>query len=545
MIKHALPSAIIALAASSCCHAQLRVANWNVTTYSSGRQAEFRTALFGVAPSGEQFAPDILITQEMLNQTNFRTVLNGHPGGPTDYAAAINGVTTENSLFYRTSKVSPIGLTLSLSAGNGTCDTCPPRSNQRYLVRLAGYNAPATAGTGPELYLYSSHMKAGSSSVDQARRLTEATRLRTDTNALPAGAQFILGGDFNTQSSSQAAYQTLIGGSVIGRFFDPIASPGSWNNNCTFKWVFTQDQATGSSGGIDDRLDFLLISDALKNGSGFDYIGLTTKNYNTWCAANNTWDDPDHSYRSWGNDGFICNADMRTVGNSMVGTAIAQALALSALTTGHLPVYFDLKLPPRVTLPVIVNLGDVAAGSVTASSVVVTNNADVRLFAKQPLTNAARAFDALNYSFTTVPPSVVIAGGNGPHALQVVNQAALPAPAVLATRTHDLTFTAPQSTGPVAVTLTLLNNSDRPSLTIQLLANVVTVSCSIADLVGGDGNPPADGSVDGNDFTAFLNAFAASDALGDIVGGDGNPPADGSVDGNDFTAFLNAFAVAC
>jgi|GEM_PF-2093670 len=77
------------------------------------------------------------------------------------------------------------------------------------------------------------------------------------------------------------------------------------------------------------------------------------------------------------------------------------------------------------------------------------------------------------------------------------------------------------------------------------VGQVVPQGCSLADLVGGNGNPPADGSVDGNDFSAFLNAFGAGDGLGDIVGGDGNPPADGSVDGNDFTAFLNAFAVGC
>jgi len=67
----------------------------------------------------------------------------------------------------------------------------------------------------------------------------------------------------------------------------------------------------------------------------------------------------------------------------------------------------------------------------------------------------------------------------------------------------------------------------------------------VADLVGGDGNPPSDGSVDGNDFTAFLNAFAAGDILADLVGGDGNPPSDGSVDGNDFSAFLNGFGAGC
>jgi|GEM_PF-3546141 len=67
----------------------------------------------------------------------------------------------------------------------------------------------------------------------------------------------------------------------------------------------------------------------------------------------------------------------------------------------------------------------------------------------------------------------------------------------------------------------------------------------LADLVAGDGNPPGDGIVDGNDFQAFLNAFGAGEFLGDLVGGDGNPPADASVDGNDFSAFLNAFAAGC
>jgi len=31
----------------------------------------------------------------------------------------------------------------------------------------------------------------------------------------------------------------------------------------------------------------------------------------------------------------------------------------------------------------------------------------------------------------------------------------------------------------------------------------------LADLVGGDGNPPGGDGADGNDFQAFLNAFGA------------------------------------
>jgi len=91
----------------------------------------------------------------------------------------------------------------------------------------------------------------------------------------------------------------------------------------------------------------------------------------------------------------------------------------------------------------------------------------------------------------------------------------------------------------------IITNACGTATSTTAIVTVQSCVCSIADLVGGDGNPPADASVDGNDFQAFLNAFGGGTALADIVGGDGNPPADGSVDGNDFQAFLNAFAAGC
>ena len=69
----------------------------------------------------------------------------------------------------------------------------------------------------------------------------EAQRIRSNASGmptgsdsgLPAGYRFIMGGDTNLQSSNDAPYQALVGAapSPTGRFFDPIATPGSWNNN--------------------------------------------------------------------------------------------------------------------------------------------------------------------------------------------------------------------------------------------------------------------------------------------------------------------------
>ena len=70
--------------------AQLRVVTWNVTNYSSGRVADFQTAIYGTH-QGRSLAPDVLIGQEFLSQTgvnNFLGILNTATGSPGDWAAA-------------------------------------------------------------------------------------------------------------------------------------------------------------------------------------------------------------------------------------------------------------------------------------------------------------------------------------------------------------------------------------------------------------------------------------------------------------------------
>ena len=70
--------------------------------------------------------------------------------------------------------------------------------------------------------------------------------------------------------------------------------------------------------------------------------------------------------------------------------------------------------------------------------------------------------------------------------------------------------------------------------------------CSPADIVSIGGQPPADGLLTGDDFNAFIAAFAAGENLADLTG-IGGPPAipDGLITGDDFNAFIAAFAAGC
>lgn len=322
---------------------ELRIANWNVTNYESGRVSEFETAIYA-SFAGRSMAPDILIGEEFISSTavsNFLSILNNAPGSPGDWAAAdfVNGPDTDSALFYRQSKVflatdlSPNGVTV---VSTGSAPPNHPRHIMRYDVRIQGFATPEAT-----IAIYASHMKAGSTSDDQIRRLDEAIKIRDDAETLPAGWSFLVGGDFNIQESSQAAYQELVGSQTNndGRFFDPINTPGSWNNNFAFRFVHTQDPST-ATGGMDDRLDFILVSQNLIDNMGMDYIGDASIPYSTL-----TWDDPNHSYRAWGNDGTSFNSSLTVVGNQMVGATIAQALVDSATVGGHLPVFMDFVIP--------------------------------------------------------------------------------------------------------------------------------------------------------------------------------------------------------
>ena len=188
------------------------------------------------------------------------------------------------------------------------------------------------------LALYDNHLKAGSSSSDNARRKVATDAIRADANALPENYHALFGGDMNVQTSTQSAYQSLVGatGDDRGRFYDPIGSPGSWNGNAAFRYIHTQDPS--GNGGLDDRHDQILLDGSFDDGVGLEYAGLFGQRYST-----TTWDDPNHSYRVWGNDGTSFNTMLTTTGNAMVGESIARSLVAAATPAGgHLPVFLDL-----------------------------------------------------------------------------------------------------------------------------------------------------------------------------------------------------------
>jgi sulfatase modifying factor 1 len=76
----------------------------------------------------------------------------------------------------------------------------------------------------------------------------------------------------------------------------------------------------------------------------------------------------------------------------------------------------------------------------------------------------------------------------------------------------------------------------------RVAASAPSSPCSPADIVGGAAGPGPDGTLDGNDFIAFINSFAIGEAAIDPAA---DLDRDGTIDGSDFVNFINAFALGC
>lgn len=518
---------LLSAAAAPAC-AQLRVGQWNITNWTtasvSTRGNAFISALFDTAPNGEKFVPDILVVQEVAGGAGgsaaaalaFLTTLNTGCACASDWAMApyvVNQGDTGNAFYYRSSKVQWLSTTTlgvdGLDVGSGS--TQSPRDNQRWRVRLVGYTSP-----GAELYIYTGHFKAGSTSADQIRRNPEALRVRNDANALPSNiGGFILAGDFNIQASSQLAYQYLIDFASsfpandprllqAGQFFDPISRPGSWNNSCSFRNIHTQEPGA-NNGGMDDRHDQILISASLRDSQGLSYLPavagadilapfLSVPAQCVQVATDTFWFDPNHSYRCWGNDGNHFNGAINAGGtNSQVGSIIATNLITTTDGNGHLPVYLDLQIPAKLgSITGTIDFGSVNVGAAANFNLTITNNADVTLFSKEA---SGAGIDPLTYSLSATTGFSAPAGP--------FNRSATAAPAQSNVHVISMnTATAGVKTG------TLTISSDDPDVPTRIINLTGTVNS------GGPPPPPPgnydvnnDGTINNDDLTAWFGLF--------------------------------------
>ena len=367
-----LPVLVFAGLGPACvARAQLRVVSLNSSNSSSASatpRAGMQTILNSIGTTvsddptlagntGIAKPLDVLLLQEYnapgTTGAGYANLLNSMYGTTSFAYGTLAGSSTgtgTQGIVYNSSTVQ-----LVTQATVGTSSTSgQPRQTLRYQLRPVGYDSAA------DVYVYDSHFKAGSDSTSANRRNIEATAIRTDAAAnLPAGANIIYAGDFNTYSGNEAMLATLMAPGGNGQAFDPI-NKMNWTSSSTWRNVHTQspyDVALGSGGftggGMDSRFDWQMISGNLNDGRGVAYIT--------------------NSYQAWGNNGTHVVSKAIDTGTG----APADVLEAESSILDHLPMVADYQLPARMGVSVGSVPSRVIAGASVPVDVTVTNTAPV------------------------------------------------------------------------------------------------------------------------------------------------------------------------
>lgn len=283
--------------------------------------------------------PDILVVQELSDQQGMFSFLN-QVMKPVNlnYSAGtfIDGPTTDNAIYFDQSKF------------NFISHTAIPTS----LRDISKFEVSHKT-TGDTLILFVCHLKASSGINNENIREAQVNTLRTVTDNLPSGTEFLILGDFNIYGSFENAYQNLLIQNGNGYVVDLYSLQGTWNSSA-FAPYHTQstriNTSAGAGGGLDDRFDMILFSQGVIDTGGISYIS--------------------NSYIPVGNDGNHYNGALNQLPNLSVPDSIANALYIAS---DHLPLTASLLFGAPLQI-VNSNIVNASCSGISNGSISITVN---------------------------------------------------------------------------------------------------------------------------------------------------------------------------
>jgi len=295
----------------------LRIMTYNTLNYGEDgtldntREPSFRMII------GE-IDPDILLVQEIHGNSGFSAflsdVLNAQSSGYTGTWFDQPETSLDLGVFYKPAVVTILD--------SGLVDVTDLQGRRDVFEAQFRHNASEMA-----FFVYSMHLKSSDDASARAERASETAALRAHLDDHPSGTAFFLAGDFNMYDASEDGWNNLTdaGSDQDGRANDPINQAGNWNNNSYYASVHTQN-TRANAGGLDDRFDFILVSDEVDNASEVNVVA--------------------DSYTAFGNDGNHFNQSINDGTNSAVSSDLADALYIAS---DHLPVYLDVSFEAQAS----------------------------------------------------------------------------------------------------------------------------------------------------------------------------------------------------
>ncbi len=205
----------------------------------------------------------------------------------------------------------------------------------RFYFRTAGLEQGDTVF----LNVIEAHLKAGNGTQEAQDRADAVSNLMQFINS-HGQDNYLFMGDFNLYTSSEQAYQYAVNPTSGIRFYDP-GPAGDWHDNASYAMYHTQSTNYSSngclaSGGLDDRFDFMLYTQPLRDGT----MGVKALS---------------ETFKVIGQDGQHFNDGVDYQGNNSVPSDVLTALKNNS---DHLPIMMKLYLDAQ---PAYTAVNDVAA----------------------------------------------------------------------------------------------------------------------------------------------------------------------------------------
>ncbi len=238
------------------------------------------------------YIPDLVMVCELISEDGADRILNTSlhlPGKQFERAifVPIQSDTVDRlqqMVFYNTHKLKLLHQTIYLTA---------VRDINHYTFAL---NTEDLKTDTIFLEVFVAHLKSSEGNANRNLRLQMVDTFVQALAQIPEDHFVLFGGDFNFYNAHQEpGYLRLVDTGNVIRMIDPLHLPGNWHDNDSFSLIHTQATRTstagfgigGASGGMDDRFDFIMISQNLIENSDLSYVGA--------------------SYRTWGNNGNCLN----------------------------------------------------------------------------------------------------------------------------------------------------------------------------------------------------------------------------------------------
>lgn len=222
------------------------------------------------------------------------------------------------------------------------------RDINHYTFKL---NTDDESANSQFIEVYVTHLKASTGPENRLKRLQSAEIFARELDRISPDSFVIFAGDFNFYSSNEEGYQKILDKNNAIQLIDPIDRPCLpfpenippnidpftlyasdseyfWRNS-SFSDIHSQStrngswNGEGSGGGMDDRFDFILLSNNFLNSSNLFYVT--------------------QSYQTIGNNGNCYNS---YVSNPSCTGGYSAALRNALFDfSDHLPIYLEIESP--------------------------------------------------------------------------------------------------------------------------------------------------------------------------------------------------------